>query len=108
MPSPLAVLDVSMDGPYGRMGRFHDHERVLLIAGGIGVTPMIAVLEVREPGEQTQERRLARTTTFSHIPGTVAAFIPTSTQGVAGHRAARSLRMDPSRQESHTLLRTPA
>jgi len=37
---------VNIDGPYGRSAvRFEEYESVLLLAGGVGVTPMAAILD---------------------------------------------------------------
>jgi len=39
-------VKVFIDGPYGRSAvRFEEYHSVLLLAGGIGVTPMIAILD---------------------------------------------------------------
>jgi len=35
---------LSIDGPYGRSGHFTDYERLVLVAGGIGITPLHCVL----------------------------------------------------------------
>jgi len=36
-------VPVSIDGPYGRTGHYYERETVVLLAGGIGITPMVAV-----------------------------------------------------------------
>ena len=35
---------IQIDGPFGRAATYHDHEVLILVAGGIGVTPMISML----------------------------------------------------------------
>ena len=37
-------LYVSVDGPYGRAIRYSEYEEVVLVAGGIGITPMASIL----------------------------------------------------------------
>eukprot|EP01042_Synura_sphagnicola_P007869 gene7869-10075_t len=37
-------LYVSVDGPYGRAIRYSEYEDVVLVAGGIGITPMASIL----------------------------------------------------------------
>lgn len=55
---------VNIDGPYGRSAvRFEDYESVLLLAGGIGVTPMAAILDdLYERCKTSKPRRLERVT----------------------------------------------
>jgi len=39
-------VKVNIDGPYGRSAvRFEEYHSVLLLAGGVGVTPMVAILD---------------------------------------------------------------
>lgn len=40
---PLPIVNV--DGPYGRPPSFEDYETVILVAGGIGVTPLISIFK---------------------------------------------------------------
>jgi len=40
----LADLALSIDGPYGNAGHYYERDTVVLVAGGIGVTPMHAIL----------------------------------------------------------------
>ena len=40
---PEALRSVSIDGPYGRMPPFGRHRTVVLLAGGIGITPLISI-----------------------------------------------------------------
>lgn len=55
---------VNIDGPYGRSAvRFEDYESVLLLAGGIGVTPMAAILDdLYEKCKTHKPRRLEKVT----------------------------------------------
>ena len=40
----VARLSVSVDGPYGRTGHYHERSTLLLVAGGIGLTPFHSLL----------------------------------------------------------------
>ena len=45
-PVPIVEADdftLSVDGPYGTPMNFTDFSRVVLIAGGIGVTPCVSI-----------------------------------------------------------------
>jgi len=40
------ITKIKMDGPYGRVGvKLSDYKIIVLIAGGVGVTPMISILK---------------------------------------------------------------
>ena len=41
-----AEIQLSVDGPYGQPIDFHKYSRVFLVAGGIGITPVRAMLEM--------------------------------------------------------------
>ena len=43
-PTP-ALMDIAMDGPYGRSTDYSMHGVVVLVAGGIGVTPMMSIFD---------------------------------------------------------------
>jgi predicted ferric reductase len=45
LPSSAPALVMSIDGPYGRTGHYYESTVLLLIAGGIGITPMHAILQ---------------------------------------------------------------
>lgn len=36
-------MDIALDGPYGRSVDYSEHRTVVLVAGGIGVTPMMSI-----------------------------------------------------------------
>lgn len=38
------AISVSMDAPYGNLGDYHQQDTVILVAGGIGITPLASVL----------------------------------------------------------------
>jgi hypothetical protein len=40
----LEDISVSVDGPYGRTGHYFERSSVVLVAGGIGITPLASVL----------------------------------------------------------------
>jgi NAD(P)H-flavin reductase len=40
----LADVPLSIDGPYGRAGHYYERDTVVLVAGGIGVTPIASIL----------------------------------------------------------------
>lgn len=42
-PVPESLAAISIDGPYGRMPPFGRHRTIVLFAGGIGITPLIAI-----------------------------------------------------------------
>jgi len=42
-PNPNNVI-VSIDGPYGRTGHYYERETLILIAGGIGITPIHSII----------------------------------------------------------------
>jgi predicted ferric reductase len=43
-PGDAARLAVSVDGPYGRTGGYHERSTLLVVAGGIGLTPFHSLL----------------------------------------------------------------
>jgi|GEM_PF-1750334 len=46
MPVSSLVSKVKVDGPYGRIGKkYMRHSTVILVAGGIGITPLISVIK---------------------------------------------------------------
>eukprot|EP01116_Phalansterium_solitarium_P022588 TRINITY_DN751_c0_g1_i1.p1 TRINITY_DN751_c0_g1~~TRINITY_DN751_c0_g1_i1.p1 ORF type:complete len:889 (-),score=261.30 TRINITY_DN751_c0_g1_i1:493-3102(-) len=40
----LAAIAISIDGPYGRPALYHDKETLLMVGGGIGVTPFHSIV----------------------------------------------------------------
>jgi len=42
--APAADLPISVDGPYGRAGHYSERQTLILVAGGIGVTPLHSIV----------------------------------------------------------------
>ena len=58
-------IQIQIDGPFGRAATYHDHEVLILVAGGIGVTPMITMLsEVAHNMTTEQNLKKAKSSKF--------------------------------------------
>ena len=102
---------VDIEGPYGRFdGRGSRARQQVWVAGGVGVTPFIALLEARQPGLATADARLqpvqmhyctrdaARDALLARLQTLCAQAEPAVTLTV--HDAARGQRLTPRTLEA--------